>query len=132
MVTGALPTRSVKNHIKEKTEMFSSFKDSTFITHIHARNHANKKCIIRDIKENLGLFLQVLITLPNPNTNRPLKNEKFTPRGPLEVRNSCPNTNRPLKNEKFTPKGPLNRAIYVQIQTGHSKMRNLRQVDHLK
>ena len=82
MVTGALPTRSVKNHIKEKTEMFSSFKDSTFITHIHARNHANKKCIIRDIKENLGLFLQVLITLPNPNTNRPLKNEKFTPRGP--------------------------------------------------
>ena len=104
---GAPPTRSVKNHIKEKTEIFSSFKDSTFITHRHARNHANKKCIIRDIKENLGCF-QVLRTLPNPNTNRP------------------------LKNEKFTPKGPLNRAIYVQIQTGHSKMRNLRQVDHLK
>ena len=24
----------------------SSFKDSTFVTHIHASNHANKKCTI--------------------------------------------------------------------------------------
>ena len=29
-VIGALPIRSVKNHKKEKTEMFSGFKDSTF------------------------------------------------------------------------------------------------------
>ena len=58
----------------------------------------------------------------HPNTNRPLKNEKFTPKGPLEASNLHPNTNRSLKNEKFTPKGPLDRAIYVQTQTGHSKM----------
>ena len=64
MVIGALPTGNVKNHKKEKIEMFSSFKDSTFITHIHARNHANKKCIIRDIKENLGCF-QFLRILPS-------------------------------------------------------------------
>ena len=44
---GALPTRSVRNHIKEKTEMFLSFKDSTFMTHIYASYHANKKCTIR-------------------------------------------------------------------------------------
>ena len=46
-VIGVLPTRSVRNHIKEKTEMFSSFKDSTFMTHIYASYHANKKCTIR-------------------------------------------------------------------------------------
>ena len=42
-----------------------------------------------------------------PNTNKPLKNEKFTPSGPLKVRNLHLNTNKPLKNEKFTPMGPL-------------------------
>ena len=45
-VIGALPIRSVKNHIKEKIEIFSSFKDSTFMTYIHVSNHANKKYTI--------------------------------------------------------------------------------------
>ena len=65
------------------------------------------------------------------NTNRLLKNEKFTQKGPLEARNLHANINRPLKNDKFMPRGPLDQAIYVQTQTGHSKMRNLRQRDHL-
>ena len=65
------------------------------------------------------------------NINKSLKNEKFTPRAPLEARTLRPNTNRPLKNEKFTPRGPIDRAIYIQTQTGHSKMRNLCQRDHL-
>ena len=58
-VIGALPRRSVKNYIKEKIDMFSSFKDSTFMTHIHACNRANKKCIIR----KFGIFFWVLRTL---------------------------------------------------------------------
>ena len=40
-----------------------------------------------------------------PNTNRLLKNEKFTPKETNRLSNLCPNINRPLKNEKFTPKG---------------------------
>ena len=49
---------------------------------------------------------------------------------PLEASNLRPNTNRPPKNEKFMPKGPLNQEIYVHTLKGHSRMRNLRQKDH--
>ena len=50
MLIGALPIRSVKSHVKKKKkkiEMFSSFKDSTFMTRIHASNHAKKNCTTR-------------------------------------------------------------------------------------
>ena len=61
----------------------------------------------------------------HPNTNKPLKNEKFTRKGPLKARYLHPYTNRPLKNEKFMPKGPLGQAIYIKTQIGHSRMSNL-------
>ena len=149
-VIGALSTRSVKDHIKEKTlryfwvlrTLLSSFNDSTLMTHIHTSNHTNKKCTIRDKRKSgmfssfkdftiefEGLYLKFMVPLKVinlcPNTNRPLKNEKFMPKGPLEARYLHPNTNRPLKNEKFMPNGPLNREIYIQTKTGHSRMSNL-------
>ena len=149
-VIGALSTGSVKDHIKEKTlryfwvlrTLLSSFKDSTFMTHIHTSNHVNKKCTIRDKRKSWtfssfkdftiefeGLYLKFMVPLKvinlRPNTNRPLKNEKFMPMGPVEARYLHPNTNKPLNNEKFMPNGPLNREIYIQTKTGHSCLNSL-------
>ena len=125
-VIGALSTGSVKDHIKEKTlryfwvlrTLLSSFKDSTLMTHIYTSNHVNKKCTIRDKRKSWtfssfkdftiefeGLYLKFMV--------------------PLKVINLRPNTNRPLKNEKCMPNGPLNREIYIQTKTGHSQMSNL-------
>ena len=69
-VINALPTRSVKNYMRHKrrSRMFSSFKDSTFefkdlyliMTYIHAINHANMKCTIRDIL-NYPCGLKVIV-----------------------------------------------------------------------
>ena len=82
------------------------------MTHIYASYHANKKCTIRKSRM-ISSFKDSLVGGPlearslRPNTNRPHKNEKFTPKGATRSSNSHPNTNWPLKNEKFTLKGPL-------------------------
>ena len=52
------------------------------------------------------------------------------PKGSTQLSNLSPNTNSPFKNEKFMPGGPLDQAIYIQTQTSHSRIRNLRQRDH--
>ena len=132
-VIGALSTRSMKDHIKEKTlryfwvlrTLLSSFKDSTLMTYIHTSNHANKKCTIRDKRKSgmfssfkdftiefEGLYLKFMV--------------------PLKVINLRPNTNGPLKNEKFMQRDHSKREIYIQTQTGYSRMINLCQRDHLK
>ena len=112
-------------HKRKNTEIFLSFKDSTLMTHIHTSNHANKKCTIRDKRKSgmfssfkdftiefEGLYLKFMV--------------------PLKVINLRPNTNRPLKNEKFMQRDHSKREIYIQTQTGHSRMRNLHERDHSK
>ena len=99
----------------------------------------------RDIKENLGLakhkqkvakftpkgtmWIMWQTNWPKgttrlnnlcPNTNRPLKNDKFTPREPLEARNLRPNINKPLKNEKFMPRVPHEvRNLLLNVHINH-------------
>ena len=95
------------------------------MTHIYTSNHVNKKCTIRDKRKSWtfssfkdftiefeGLYLKFMV--------------------PLKVINLRPNTNRPLKNEKFMQRDHSKREIYIQTQTGHSRMRNLCQRDQLK
>ena len=88
------------------------------MTHIHTSNHANKKCTIRDKRKSgmfssfkdftiefEGLYLKFMV--------------------PLKVINLRPNINGPLKNEKFMQRDHSKREIYIQTQTGHSRMSNL-------
>ena len=99
--------------------MFSSFKDSTFKF------------------EGLYLKLEGPLKASNlcPNSNRPLKNEKFMPREPFEVRNLHPNTNRPLKEEKFMLKTQIivhdshkhNHTSFAKTNTQDTKQEGPRQ-----
>ena len=41
---------------RKKLRCVQVLRSSTFMTHIHASNHTNKKYIIRRIKENQGCF----------------------------------------------------------------------------
>ena len=69
------------------------------MTHIHASNHANKKCIIRDMKENLGCF-RVLKTLPKV-------------RGPLDQTIYVQTQTGHLRMRNLHQRGPLDQEIYV-------------------
>ena len=94
------------------------FKYSTFMTHIHASNRANKKFTIRD-KRKFGMFLSFKDSTWSLWYHSKRKIYVQTQTGHLRMRNLC-------------RRDHLKREIYIQTQTGHSRMRNLHERDHSK